>query len=364
MPPSAHGSMVCATIAHHADWHGFRQQARALLLAGVPPWQVHWQMADAPQPDLFEQPDADGIAADRAVIGTKNIAAFSSQSSAMKEQAIPARAVVASVSGASAATPAPPLQAPATPRVPARFLRACQHIMLHHSPERLPLLYRLLWRLQHESTLRQDALDPDVQQARQLERTVQREIHHLQAFARFRPVLVAQSSGVLAQWQPAETGTYPADKAGAANMLKEQTATLWQVAWFEPQHHVVQAAASFFVRRFPNHCWAILTPLGCVYWDTQSLRAGPPAQADQAPPPDADEQLWLTYYAHTFNPARLKLNTMRSFMPRHYWRNLPEAQLIQPLAATASARTAGMWQRAAAPATPVAEIDNPSRQPL
>ena len=34
-----------------------------------------------------------------------------------------------------------------------------------------------------------------------------------------------------------------------------------------------------------------------------------------------------------FNPARLKLAMMQKEMPQRYWTNLPEAALIDPLAA-------------------------------
>lgn len=68
------------------------------------------------------------------------------------------------------------------------------------------------------------------------------------------------------------------------------------------------------------------------------------------PPADAGEALWLTYYAHIFNPARLKVAAMRKEMPRRYWHNLPEAQLIAPLIQAAQRRSAAMLSNA--PSTP------------
>ena len=58
-----------------------------------------------------------------------------------------------------------------------------------------------------------------------------------------------------------------------------------------------------------------------------------------APTEDALETLWRTYYASTFNPARLRTNAMRAEMPKRYWKNLPEADLIAPLVHDAPART-------------------------
>ena len=36
------------------------------------------------------------------------------------------------------------------------------------------------------------------------------------------------------------------------------------VAWFEPEHHIVELAAPFFVRRFTDMRWSILTPELCA----------------------------------------------------------------------------------------------------
>ena len=47
---------------------------------------------------------------------------------------------------------------------------------------------------------------------------------------------------------------------------------------------------------------------------------------------DAQEELWLTYFRNIFNPARVKPDRMLAEMPKKYWKNLPEAVLIQPLA--------------------------------
>jgi DNA polymerase len=65
-----------------------------------------------------------------------------------------------------------------------------------------------------------------------------------------------------------------------------------------------------------------------------------------APEGDALDDLWRTYYAHIFNPARLKVAAMRSEMPQKYWRNLPEARLIRPLIASAEARAREMVELA------------------
>jgi DNA polymerase len=213
------------------------------------------------------------------------------------------------------------LGAPAVVRVPAGFAALCDDALLHSEPQRFGLLYRLLWRLLHEPALRHDPLDADLLRAQQLAREVRRDIHKMRAFVRFTRV--------------------EGDR---------------HVAWFEPEHHIVEANAPFFLRRFARMHWAILTPERCVEWDGAELRFGPGADRREKPPPDAGESLWLTYYAHIFNPARLKLATMRREMPRRYWHNLPEAALIQPLAEAAQARNKAMIE---APPTPARRIRAP-----
>ncbi|MDB5422472.1 MAG: phage polymerase-related protein, partial [Brevundimonas sp.] len=75
------------------------------------------------------------------------------------------------------------------------------------------------------------------------------------------------------------------------------------------------------------------------FWDGEALTFGPPGTADQAPSEDEIEEFWKTYYASTFNPARLKTRTMQGEMPKRYWKNLPEASLIPELIAASAVRT-------------------------
>jgi DNA polymerase len=215
------------------------------------------------------------------------------------------------------AAPAPvaPAAEAAPVHVPAAFVELCESVVLHRDPGRFGLLYRLLWRLQTQPALRHDALDADWVAARQMAQAVRRDMHKMTAFVRFRALDEGDPRGPL------------------------------HVAWFEPEHHIVEATAPFFARRFTNMRWAILTPERSVHWDGEQLAFGPGARRDQAPPADAGEALWLTYYRSIFNPARLKLAMMKREMPRKYWANLPEAALIDPLAADAAERTVVMVQR-------------------
>ena len=215
----------------------------------------------------------------------------------------------------TAAPSAEPDPAVAPVRTPPAFLPLCESVILHSDPGRFGLLYRLLWRLQVEPGLRHDALDADWVLAQHMAQAVRRDMHKMKAFVRFRTI--AEGDGL----------------------------PPLHVAWFEPEHHIVEATAPFFARRFTAMRWAILTPERSVRWDGERLAFGPGGRRDQAPPADAGEKLWLTYYENIFNPARLKLAMMKKEMPVRYWANLPEAALIAPLAARAGERSMNMIQQ-------------------
>ncbi len=273
-------AVTTVTLGHATDWAGFRAAARTLLQGGRPPPQVQWFTAADAAGDLFA--DAAEVPGPPEAVG-----------------ATPPQAPQ------DAPLPAPPL------RVPREFLQLCERVVLHRDPGRFALMYRLLWRLAHEPGLRHDPLDPDRLRLQHLARAVKRDMHKMRAFVRFRPV--------------------PEPDGGTL-----------RIAWFEPDHWITEANAPFFARRFTQMRWAILTPDASVRWDGQRLHRGPAAQRSDAPPPDAGEALWLTYYRNIFNPARLKLDMMRKEMPTRYWKNLPEATLIGELAQTAQARSARM----------------------
>lgn len=209
--------------------------------------------------------------------------------------------------------------------VPPEFLPLCQSVILHSDANRFGLLYRLLWRLVHEPGLRHDPLDADRVRAEHLAHAVRRDMHKMKAFVRFTSV---------------QDETFKSNPTGGP----------LHVAWFEPEHHIVEATAPFFARRFTQMRWAILTPECSIEWDGSKINFGPGASKSDAPPPDAGEQLWLTYYQHIFNPARLKLKMMQKEMPRKYWKNLPEAQFISELTAQSAQRQGAMIEQT--PSTP------------
>jgi uracil-DNA glycosylase len=208
-------------------------------------------------------------------------------------------------------------------KVSRAFVDLAGRVALHRSPARFDLLYRLLWRLETTPRLLEIASDPDVALALDMQSQVNRAAHKMKAFVRFREVESVE--------------------AGEAF-----------VAWFEPAHRVTEATAPFFVRRFSNMAFSILTPDVCAHWDRQNLSFTPGADPADAPAGDDLEAYWRTYYASTFNPARLRTATMVREMPKRYWRNLPEASLIPEMTRAAGDRTTQMVETA--PSEPARRI--------
>ena len=198
-------------------------------------------------------------------------------------------------------------------RVSPEFLSLANAVLCHRDPQRHALLYRLLWRIGcGETHLLERATDADVHRARMLEKAVRRDNHKMKAFVRFRAV-------------PGEHEAY--------------------VAWFEPDHFIVERVAPFFMRRFAGMRWAILTPYRSARWDGAMLAFGAGGTRADAPADDAQETLWRTYYAHIFNPARLNPTMMRQEMPQKYWKLLPEAQQLPSLIRSAGERVRDMAER-------------------
>ncbi len=205
---------------------------------------------------------------------------------------------------------------------PPPFVALARCTLMHDEPQRLVHLHALAARLHADARAWFDELDADRIALERLAGAVRREIHKMHAFVRFRPV---------------------ADEQGQVRHL----------AFFEPAHDVLRAAAPFFEKRFAAMPWAILTPRGSVAWDRRSLTFGPPAAASDLPghgTADDGDRLWLAYYRSIFNPARIKVAAMQREMPLRFWKHLPEARAIAPLLAAAPARVRAMVEHQDAPA--------------
>ena len=196
--------------------------------------------------------------------------------------------------------------------VPKAYGTLLHEAICHSARDRFDLLYNVLWRIvQGERELVSRASDPQVARLNEYAKNVRRDIHKMHAFLRFRA-------------------------------RKSDGKTIF-VAWFEPQHFILKRAIPFFVERFFNMDWLIATPLGTAALNNGQLEFGPPLK--QKPDLDNDtvlDELWLTYYRTTFNPARLRTKAMVNEMPRQYWANMPETALIPEMIASAAKRVERM----------------------
>jgi probable DNA metabolism protein len=158
-------------------------------------------------------------------------------------------------------------------RVPRAFHTLAELVACHRSSGKWDGLYRLLWRVSHEgrAVLEQDLLD-DVQRVKDMAAQVRRDEHKMRAFVRFVPVPDGE--------------------------------TTRHVAWYDPDHLIVERAAPFFADRFASMDWSILTPDRSVHWDRHTLSFSEGVQSAPARDAGAVEQLWRVYYESVFNPAR------------------------------------------------------------
>lgn len=116
----------------------WRDAARSLLAAGVPPAQVSWGDATSPA-GLWDM------------------------------------------------TP-PPADTPSALRVPRSFITLANSVVWHSDPSRFGRLYQVLWRLRETPHLLRDRADPEVSALRRMEKNVHRCQHKMKAFVRFREV--------------------------------------------------------------------------------------------------------------------------------------------------------------------------------
>ncbi len=195
--------------------------------------------------------------------------------------------------------------------VPPAFLELAKTVAMHRDPRRWQFLFSTLYRLVHgERHLLEIEVDPEVRELLLMEKAVRRDIHKMHAFVRFRKV----------------EGSDP-----------EQF-----VAWHRPDHLIAEHVGPWFARRFGAMHWAILTPDRSVYWDMKQLRFGPGVPRSEAPDNDGLEELWRSYYASIFNPARVNVSAMTKELPVRHWATLPEAELIPRLLGEAAEREESM----------------------
>lgn len=289
-------------LQDETDIEGWRAAARRLVSQGVAPQDVDWYVR--PAADEAVQEDFLAMAADAANPDSNQFCV-----------AIQGKTDI--VPPAISDGQQQPSGDSMRLMVPRQFVELVRPVILHRAPERFGLLYRVLWRLQRERGLMRLAGDADIARLNSMVKAVRRDMHKMTAFVRFREAMVE----------------------GRPRYL----------AWFEPEHHIMAAIAPFFIGRFAAMDWTIMSPRMGMRWAGGTLHFLPGGKQEALPAEDAGEALWLSYYCHIFNPARLKLKAMQKEMPKKYWHNLPEAELITALIADAGTRTQTMLERVPEP---------------
>lgn len=137
------------TISIDPSFESWREQARRLLVAAVPPDEILWTDA-AQETSLF-----------------------------LNEETTPYSVT------------APPT------KVSAAFMDLARTVAAHSDPRRWAVLYRMLWRQTHggEKHLLGMSIDPDVRLAQGWCKSISRDIHKMHAFVRFRLVGVDEATG-------------------------------------------------------------------------------------------------------------------------------------------------------------------------
>ncbi|GFD90119.1 hypothetical protein KUL152_23450 [Tenacibaculum sp. KUL152] len=189
-------------------------------------------------------------------------------------------------------------EAPSNHRIPKSMLALFKLALCHQDPNRFALCYRVLWRVVFENKhLVRLKTDHDIMKLNALAKAVKRDAYKMSAFLRFREISTNEKE--------------------------------YFVAWYEPEHYSLELKLDFFQTRFKNMQWSIITPYRAAHWNTEQLILEDNPDKSVLPDDDRFEQYWLTYYANIFNPARLKKSAMLSSMPKKYWKNMPETQLIE-----------------------------------
>jgi DNA polymerase len=136
----------------------------------------------------------------------------------------------------------------------------------------------------HEPALRNNPIDPDMLHAHQMGQAVRRDIHKMKAFVRFHEI-----------------------DTGAAQPLR--------LAWYEPAHHILEAAAPWFARRMPEAHWAIFTPEVSVESDGRQLHFGAGLPREGAPDARAADAQWLAAYRRVFGARAIAFDEAPGPLP-------------------------------------------------
>lgn len=184
-------------------------------------------------------------------------------------------------------------------------LRLVQVAHLAETRQTDMLLYRYLVRLFEKpgQSYYRNMLDPLVYDLVQAARRVKKEVHRFHGFVRF-----------------------------------QQTRDNMYVAAIDPDNNIVRLLAPHFTSRFPHRKWLIydVRRKYGIFHDTSELMevkleghafeldSGYIGKNARAVSEDLYRELWQTYYDSVNIKERKNSRQMRAFMPKRYWKYLPE----------------------------------------
>lgn len=153
--PTGTGDLYHLVLNRPDDFDAWRELARVMAAARIPPECITWSADGQGERDLFGMANRDAASMPSA-----------------------RRSV----------------------RANRAFLRLAGTIILHRDPARFALLYRLLWRLQDDPHLMEKSSDRDIYRLTIMARNVRRDIHKMRAFVRFRVIEEADSVDRYVAW--------------------------------------------------------------------------------------------------------------------------------------------------------------------
>ncbi len=175
----ADGPMIDAhrvTVSAPDDFDGWRDAARGLAEAGVPPSAIAWQVEGATG-DLF---------------------------------------------GGSDTSPPPAGPSFAVPRA---FVELAEKAICHSDPERFALLYAMLLKLRANRHAMEDRADPLLDRLEAMAKEVRRDLHKMHAFVRFREIADDEGARFVAFFEP----DHHIVRATAGFFVRRFTSMRWSI---------------------------------------------------------------------------------------------------------------------------------------
>ncbi|HVS61872.1 MAG TPA: DUF4130 domain-containing protein [Thermoanaerobaculia bacterium] len=210
-------------ITFDPSWRSWRRSALEALRDGVPPSDVVWV------------PDEPDVQTTLPLVGGDPSRAPASTARGR----LSARVDSGRISG---------------DRISRDFERHGEVVVHHRREDRFDLLYRLLWRMNHdEPDLLANMLDPEVFRFRRMAAAVRDDLKQARSHLRLNDPGCPR----------------PGRQRPAVDRLLPDL-----VGWCEPRHRTLPLLAEELAQRYPRRSFALLSPLASAFWDGSALDHG------------------------------------------------------------------------------------------